>query len=230
MRTTPEGMRPFPIRRNRPTRRNLMKLYYAPGACSLGIRILMEEIGKPYEATHLDIRAGQEQFKPEFTSINPKSKVPTLVKDNGEGLTEFPAIATYLARTNKDKRLLPDDPDGEARALEAMEYVVSTMHMQGFSRMFRPGNFAPSEADHEAVAKKGREILEKGFKIMDKTLEGKEYLAGEFSIADAALFYIEYFAGGRMKMTLPPNVAAHYQRMQRRPSVAKVIEDEKLAV
>jgi glutathione S-transferase len=207
-----------------------MKLYYAPGACSLGIHVLLEEIGKPYEATHLDIRAGQEQFKPEFTKINPKSKVPTLIKDNGEALTEFPAIATYLARTNKQAKLLPDDPDGEARALEAMEYIVSTLHMQGFSRMFRPANFAPSEADHEAVAKKGRDILEKGLKIIDQALAGKEYVAGPFSIADAALFYLEYFAGTRMKVPLPANVAAHYERMKARPAVKKVIEKEKLAM
>ena len=206
-----------------------MKLYYAPGACSLGIHILLEEIGKPYEATHLDIRAGQEQFKSEFMSINPKSKVPTLIKDNGEALTEFPAIATYLARTNKQAKLLPEDADGEARALEAMEYAVSTMHMQGFSRMFRPVNFAPSEADHEAVVKKGRDIYEKGFKIMDKALEGKEYLAGQFSVADAALFYVSYWAAKRMNMTLPPNVAAHYERMKKRPAVAKVLEKEALA-
>ena len=63
-----------------------MKLYYAPGACSVGIHVLLEEIGKPYEAVPLNIREGA-QFKPEVTSINPKSKVPTLVKDSGETLT-----------------------------------------------------------------------------------------------------------------------------------------------
>ena len=126
-----------------------MKLYYMPGACSIGIHVLLEEIGKPYDLQKID-GAKQEQYGPDFVKLNPKSKVPTLVRDDGAVLTEFPAIATWLARKNPDKGLLPSDPDGEARALEAMDYVVSTMHMQGFSRMFRPGNYAPTEADHDA--------------------------------------------------------------------------------
>ena len=128
--------------------------------------------------------------------INPKSKVPTLQKDDGSVLTEFPAIATWLARKNPEKNLLPTDADGEARALEAMDYVVSTMHMQGFSRMFRPGNFAPTEADHDKVKARGKEIMEKGLALMDKALEGKEYVAGKFSVADAALFYVTFWAAG----------------------------------
>ena len=73
-----------------------MKLYYAPGACSIGIHVLFEEIGKPYEAERVNLQQG-EQYKPPFTSVNPKSKVPTLVRDDGSVLTEFPAIAYWLA-------------------------------------------------------------------------------------------------------------------------------------
>ena len=121
-----------------------MKLYYMPGACSIGIHVLLEEIGKPYDLQKID-GAKQEQYGEAFVKINPKSKVPTLQKDDGSVVTEFPAIATWLARKNPDKGLLPADADGEASVLEAMDYVVSTMHMQGFSRMFRPANFAPTE-------------------------------------------------------------------------------------
>ncbi len=202
-----------------------MKLYYAPGACSLGIHILLEEIGKPYQAEKLDLR-GQQQFQPAFTSINPKSKVPTLVKDDGQVLTEFPAIAMWLGRSNPDKKLVPSDPDNEARVLEAMDYVVATMHMQGFSRVFRPENFSPNAEDQEKVKARGREILEKGLQIMDKALQGKEYVVGQFSVADAALFYIEYWCAERLKMTLPPNCAAHFARMKARPSVQKAMRDE----
>src|SRR3954447_18892488 len=123
-----------------------MDLYYSPGACSLGIHGLMDEIGKPYGLKKVSLKDG-EQYKPEFLGINPKAKVPTLVRDDGTVLTEFPAIATWLALTNRDKQLLPDNPEAQARALEAIDYVVSTVHMQGFSRIFRPSNFAPSEAD-----------------------------------------------------------------------------------
>ena len=76
-----------------------MKLFYSPGACSIGIHVLLEEIGKPYEAQLVNLREGG-QFKPDFTAVNPKSKVPTLVRDDGSVLTEYPAIAYWLARTN----------------------------------------------------------------------------------------------------------------------------------
>ena len=112
--------------------------------------------------------------------------------------------------------------------LEALDYVVSTMHMQGFSRMFRPANFAPTESDHDKVKARGKEIMEKGLALMDKKLEGKEYVADKFSIADAALFYVEFWAAARMKMTLPKNCAAHYERMKNRPAVKRTAEQEGL--
>src|SRR5260370_24170996 len=204
-----------------------MKLYYMPGACSIGIHVLLEEIGKPYDLQKID-GAKQEQYGPDFVKINPKSKVPTLQKDDGSVLTEFPAIATWLARKNPDKGLLPADADAEARALEAMDYVVSTMHMQGFSRMFRPMAYAPTEADHDTVKARGKEIMEKGLAIMDKALEGKEYVAGKFSVADAALFYVTFWAAARMKMPLPKNVAAHSDRMRGRPPVNRPPDHEGL--
>ena len=54
------------------------------------------------------------------------------MRDDGSVLTEYPAIAYWLARTNPDKKLLPDDVDAQARALEALDYAVATVHMQGF--------------------------------------------------------------------------------------------------
>jgi glutathione S-transferase len=206
-----------------------MKLLYAPGACSLGIHLLLEEIGKPYEAERVNLQAGA-QYQAPFTLVNPKSKVPTLVRDDNSVLTEFPAIAYWLARTNPGAKLLPDDPDAQARALEAMDYVVATMHMQGFTRIFRPGNFTPNAADEDAVKARGREIFEKGLGIMDKALVGKDYVVGPFSIADAALFYVEFWGAARLKMDLPGNCAAHYKRMLARPAVQRMLEQEGLAV
>jgi glutathione S-transferase len=205
-----------------------MKLMYSPGACSIGIHLLLEEIGKPYEAELVNLREGA-QFQAPFTSVNPKSKVPTLVRDDGSVLTEFPAIAYWLARSNPEPKLLPDDIDGQTRALEAMDYVVATMHMQGFTRIFRPSNFSPNSADEEAVKARGREIFEKGLAIMDKALAGKDYVAGSFSIADAALFYVEFWGAARLKMELPANCAAHYKRMLARPAVQRMMQQEGLA-
>ena len=205
-----------------------MKLFYAPGACSLGIHVLLEEIGKPYEASPLKLMEGA-QFKPEFTAINPKSKVPTLVRDDGSVLTEYPAIAFWLAVSNPEAKLLPAAPDAQAKALEYTDYCVSTMHMQGFSRIFRPANYAPSEADHEAVKAKGEEMFSKGFGVMDQVLGDKDYLLGQYSFADSALFYVSFWWNGRLKKDLPPKVAAHYARMNARPAVQRTMAAEGLA-
>ncbi len=204
-----------------------MKLYYAPGACSSGIHVLLEEIGKPYELERVNLQQG-EQYKPPFTTINPKSKVPTLARDDGAVLTEFPAIAFWLARSNPFANLLPDDIDQQARALELLDYAVATVHMQGFGRQFRAANFTPSAADEEAVKAKGKDIAEKGFSLIDKALEGKEYAVGKFSIADAAIFYVEFWSK-RVGMTLPASCAAHLDRMLARPAVQRVLQQEGLA-
>lgn len=204
-----------------------MKLYYAPGACSIGIHVLLHEIGRPFETEKLNLMAG-DQRKPDFAAINPKGKVPTLVRDDGSALTEFPAIAYWLARSYPEKKLWPDDLEGQVRALEAIDHVVATIHMQGFARMLRPGNFAPSESDHEAVKARGREIFQQGLELMDETLAGKDYVVGSFSIADAALFYVEFWAAGRVNVPLPGNCAAHFARMKARPAVTRTLEAEGL--
>jgi glutathione S-transferase len=203
-----------------------MKLYFAPGACSIGIHVLLEEVGKPYETERVNLQQG-EQYKPDFIAVNPKSKVPTLARDDGSVLTEFPAIAYWLAKTNPFANLLPDDVDLQAQALELTDYAVATIHMQGFGRQFRAANFTPNAADEESVKARGKEIAEKGFSIIDKALAGKEYAVGKFSIADAAIFYPEFWSK-RVGMTLPANCAAHLDRMLARPAVQRVLQQEGL--
>ncbi|MEJ0015541.1 MAG: glutathione S-transferase family protein [Acetobacteraceae bacterium] len=110
-----------------------------------------------------------------------------------------------------------------------MDYAVSTIHMHGFSRLFRASNYTPNPADEEKVKERGAEMVAKGFEVMDKVLAGKEYLAGAFSIADSALFYVEFWGGKRMNMTLPANCAAHLERMLARPAVQRVMQQEGLA-
>jgi glutathione S-transferase len=199
------------------------KLLYAPGACSIGIHVLLEEIGKPYQAEQTDLRSPAPERS--LTQVNPKSKVPTLVRDDGSILTEFPAIAWWLARTNPEKHLLPEDADGQARVLEAMDYAISTVHMRSYTLMNRPANFSPIESAHDSIKTRGRENFDKGLAILNQALEGKEYVAGNFSIADAALFYVELWAS-RGNVPLPPNCAAHFARMKARPAVAAVLKKE----
>ncbi len=205
-----------------------MKLFYAPGACSIGIHVLLEEIGKPYDLELVNLREGA-QFKPEFTSVNAKSKVPTLLKDDGGVLTEYPAIAYYLSVTNPDAKVLPGGIEGMAQAFEVVDYCVATMHMQGFGRIFKPSNYAPSEADHEAVKARGGEIFEKGLAWLDQKLAGRDYVTGEFSFADTAVFYVCFWWAARLNRPLPANVAAHYARMNARPAVQRTLKAEGLA-
>jgi glutathione S-transferase len=204
-----------------------MKLYYAPGACSIGIHVLLEEIGKPYEMELVNLREGG-QFQPGFTAVNPKSKVPTLARDDGSVLTEYPAIAYWLARTNPFANLLPDNIDQQARVLELTDYAVSTIHMHGFSRLFRAANYTPNPADEDAVKARGKQMVEKGFTLLDAALEGKDYAVGAFSFADTAIFYVELWSK-RVGLTLPANCAAHLERMLARPSVQRVMQQEGLA-
>ncbi len=205
-----------------------MKFFFAPGACSIGIHVLLHETGADFEHARMDLRAG-EQFKPEFQAVNPKGKVPALVRDDGTTLTEYPAIAVWIASTFPGAGLLPAAAEPLARALEATGYCVSTVHMQGFSRIFRPANFAPSEADHDAVKAKGLEIFTKGLHTLDKALEGREWIAGDYSFADSALFYVTFWGGARLKLDLPANLKAHYERMLARPAVQTTMTEEGFA-
>ena len=88
-----------------------MKLDYSPGACSIGIHVLLEEIGKPYELEPVNLREGA-QFKPPCTGVSPKGKVPALERDDGSVLTEFPVIARWLGR---QANLLPKSGKALAR-------------------------------------------------------------------------------------------------------------------
>ena len=203
-------------------------LFHSPGTCSLGIHILLEEIGAPYELTLIDVTKGK-QHQPDYLAINPKAKVPALQRGDGSLLTEWPAIAVWLALSNPDKKLLPSDTEGLARTLEAVDYIISTVHMHGFTRLWLPIHFSPNEADHPAIREKGRQIFEKGLAHFNAQLEGLDYLAGETpGIADAALFYVTFWKVNRMKQEPPPNVAAHYARMCQRPAVIRALQMEGL--
>ena len=202
-----------------------MKLYYSPGACSFGIHVLLEEIGKPYDLEKVDFTVAAPD-RP-LAKLNPKSKVPTLVRDDGAVLTEYPAIAYWLARSNTDKHLFPDDLDGQARVLEALDYCVATLHMQGFSRMFGARR-AATPAEQEAMTTQGRDIATKALARLDATLAGREYLNGTYSIADSALCYCCNWAP-LFKVELPANIAAHYARMKTRPAVQAAMTQEGLA-
>jgi glutathione S-transferase len=161
--------------------------------------------------------------------MNPKSKVPVLQRDDGSILTEFPAIAFYLARANPDAKLLPADIESEARALELLDYLIATVHMRGFTRIFRPEVFGPTPEDKEKVQQAGREIVSAGFEILRPVLGDKKYILGDFSIVEGALFFLEYWAVHRAKIPLPENFQAHFERLMARPAVQRTLAAEGLS-
>ncbi len=201
-----------------------MKLYMTPGSCSTGIHILLEECGLVFEAHLVNLLLG-DHFKPDYLRINPKGTIPTLVCENGSALTEFQSIAWWLARTNPRRKLLPDNLEDELHVLDVMNYAVNTLHGQGFTRIFTTENYSSSQAEQESIKAKGRVIIDKGFTLIDRQLEGREYVVDHFSIADAALFYVEFWAD-RTGVALPKNCQAHYRRLLSRPSVRQVLMEE----
>lgn len=201
-----------------------MKFYMTPGSCSTAIHIILEELEETFEAYVVNLPAG-DHFKPDYVAINPKSTIPALVRRDGTSLTEVQAIAYWLARSHPRARLWPDGVESECRLIEAMAYIVGTIHGQGFARIFATSTFARNPADHESVRELGRDIVAKGFAILNDSLGAGGYLAGDYSVADPILFYVEFWAD-KTNIALPENLAAHYTRMLTRPAVQRVLREE----
>ena len=206
-----------------------MKLYWGKHTCAIGIHVLLEEIGRPFTLEEVDV-LGQENRGEAFKAVNPKMKVPVLVRDDGSHLTEYGAIATWLALTNPGKALIPETVEDRVRAIEIMDYAVGTLHGQAFGRVFMPTKFEPKDLLHKAglgqssTKAEGLAMVRQGFDILDRQLEGRAYAGGQgFSIADTALFYCERWAP-EVGVALPANLAAHLDRMRARPSVRRALE------
>ena len=201
-----------------------MKLYMTPGSCSTAIHIILEELEEVFEAYVVNLPAG-DHFRPDYVAINPKSTIPTLVRRDGTSLTEIQAIAYWLARSHPRAKLWPDGAAIESRLLEAMAYTVGTIHGQGFARIFATSTFTRNAADHASVRELGRDIVTKGFAILNDSIGSQSYLAGDYSVADAILFYVEFWAD-KTSIALPENLVAHYTRMLTRPAVQRVLREE----
>jgi GST-like protein len=151
------------------------------------VSIALEELGLPYDAHTIDIRKG-DQFTEDFKKVNPNSKIPAIVDPNGPdgkpiNVFESGAILLYLAE--KTGKLLPQDP---RKRLEAIQWLF--FQMAGVGPMFGQfGHFhkyAPEKIPYaiERYSKEAKRILA----VLDKQLEGQDYLIGEYSIADIATF------------------------------------------
>jgi glutathione S-transferase len=205
------------------------KLYFWPATCAITIHVILEEIGLPYEDERVDLNAKQ-QFSAEFLKINPKGKVPALVRDDGSVLTEVPAIAFWLSLTNPRAKLLGSDIETRVRTLEVMDYIAATIHMQGAARAWRPAGFSTHQTGHEEIRARGKDIVLHGLEVVSSTLASRDWLAGDdYSIADASLFFIEYWVKEKVEWNMPNNIEAHYRRMLVRPAVQRALRAEGLA-
>lgn len=202
-----------------------MKLFFAPGACSVGLHIILNEIGKPFELAFVNTKQA-DNLKPAYLAINPKGKVPALIRDNGKLLTEFPNIALYLGRSAPEAGLLPADLDGQAEVLEVMDYICGTVHPLGYTREFRVGRFAKDKDDEARVIAQATEAREGYLKVLEAAFKGPWYMGEQYTVADAALFFLEAWTVARTATPLPPKLAAHYQAMLARPAVKKALETE----
>lgn len=203
-----------------------MKLFHGPGACSIGIHVILEELGIPFETQLVSTRDGSVR-KPEYLAINPKAKVPALMRDDGTVLTEFPVIAWWLAKTHPEAGLIPKDLEGEARTLEWLDYLCGTVHPQGFTRQFRPENFAKDEADRPRVVEQGKAMAGNYLALVESRIAGDPWLLSSgYSVADAALYFLARWCVGPLGIALPPRIAKHYEAMKTRPAVQRAVARE----
>lgn len=204
-----------------------MKFYGAPGACSLGIHIVLEEVGASYDFVPVDLFQG-EQFRAEFRRVNAKGKVPALSRDDGSVLTEFPAIAFWLARAFPVAGLLPEGLEAEVRALELIDFIVSSIHMQGFTLAKVAQKFVTHEEGQAQLRETGWGLFQSGLARLSDRLGEKDWFLGTYSIADAAAFYVLNWAE-RESRPLPGNLVAFAARMRTRPAVLAALQQEGLA-
>jgi len=200
-----------------------MKLYYSPGACSLSPHIVLEEAGLAYEPVLASTKTHKLQDGTDYYTINPKGYVPLLELDNGERLSEGPAIVQYIADQVPAKKLAPANGTmARYRLQEWLNFTTSEIH-KTYSPLFNPAT--PAEYKTMALAK-----LQDRYRYIDSQLEGKNYLLGsDFSVADAYLFTVTNWAK-HVGLDLAPfkNVAAFMTRMAARPAVQSAMKAEGL--
>ncbi len=201
-----------------------MKLYYAPGACSLAPHIVLEEGGFTYETEKVDLHGSKKtESGKDFNQINPKGYVPALVLDDGQLLTEGPAINQYLADRVPEKKLAPPSGTMERHRLQEWLTFLGTELHKSFSPLFNP---AASEDWKNAA----RAMLDRRLEYVAQYLGGKKYLVGnDFTVADAYLFTILGW-GQYVNLDIGkwPVLKEYHGRIFQRPAVQAVLRAEGL--
>jgi glutathione S-transferase len=200
-----------------------MKLYYAPGACSLSPHIALAEAGIAVDYVKVNLREKKTEAGDDYLKVNPKGQVPVLGLDGGGVLTEGPAIVQYIADKAPNAKLAPANGTTERYQLqEWLNLITSELH-KSFSPLFNPT--MPDEAKNIF-----RERIGKNFAFIDGKLAGKDYLMGsQFTVADGYLFTILRWAiGQKFDLAQYKNLQAYFDRVAARPKVKEAMLAEGL--
>ena len=200
-----------------------MKLYYAPGACSLSPHIVLREAGFDITLEKVNLRTKETESGGNFLAINPKGYVPALELDGGEILTEGPAIIQYVADLVPEKKLVP--PAGtlaRARVQEWLNFIGTELH-KSFSPLFNPA----TSDDAKAAA---RALIDRRLAFAASVLDAQPYLTGDsFTVADAYLFTVLSWTGYvKVDITPWPSLGAYFERVKARPAVQAAMAAEGL--
>lgn len=202
-----------------------MKLYYKPGACSMSAHIVLNEIGAQFDLEKADTETGKTETGGDFRSINPKGYVPALATDEGEILTENPAILQFLADRAPQSGLAPAPGTiARVRLQEALNFISSELH-KAFSPFFS-GTEMDSARRKIAENRVGKQIAH-----IERDLEdGRAFLLGkEFSVADAYAFVVLNWSGFiNLSLEAFPRTTAYVERLSVRPSVIRAMQSEGL--
>jgi glutathione S-transferase len=200
-----------------------MKLYYAPGSCSLSPHIVAYEAGIKLDVEKVDLGSKKTASGKDYLSINPKGYVPALEIDGGEVLTEGVAIVQYLADQKPQSKLAPPNGTLERYRLQEMLTFISSEIHKTYSPLFDPRST-------DEVRQERFEYLRKRFGYLDKVLAGKSFLLGEqFSVADAYLFVMVRWADYvKLDLSSLANITAFKERVAGRPGVQAALDAEGL--
>jgi glutathione S-transferase len=203
-----------------------MKLYYAPGACSLSPHIVAREAGIALELERVDLSTNPRRTESgaDFTEINLKGYVPALRLDDGQLLTEGAAIVQYLADLAPESGLAPAAGTLERyRLQEWLTFVGTELH-----KMFSPWLFHPEYG--EQAAQVARAKIAQRFAFLDAHLAEHSYLLGpSFTVADAYTFTIVAWAQlKRIDLAAFPHLKRYMERIAARPKVREAMQAEGL--
>ena len=191
-----------------------MKLYYAPGACSLADHIALIEAGLDFELERVDLKTKTTTSGADFTTINGKGYVPALVLDSGETVTENLAVLDWIATQNPELGL--DETLGRTRLLEALAYISTELH-----KNFKPFFVGGSEEEKS----KAQILIIKRFRWLADRTEGRYLFGNQPTVADFYLFVMLRWAA-KFGISVPDALLALHQRMLDRPSVQAALARE----